>query len=79
MSQPQPAKPKRRERWGLRLILCLGLATAGLFTAQAQGYHTAGTIAAIVVGVFGAIVASILGWRSMLRQENRPSSRDQGE
>lgn len=57
---------KRRPRWGLRLIGSLGLATVGLFVAMAQGYHTLGTISAIVAGLFAATVASIFGWRSMV-------------
>ncbi len=57
---------RRRPRWGLRLIGSLGLATTGLFVANAQGHHSFGTVAAIVAGLFAATVSSILGWRSMV-------------
>lgn len=57
---------KRRPRWGLRLIGSLGLATVGLFVAIGQGYHTFGTVAAIVAGLFAALVSTIFGWRSMV-------------
>lgn len=61
----EEAPKKRRIRWGLLLLGFLLLGTVALFTAQAQGYHTLGTIGCTVIAFVGAAFCSFKGWRAM--------------
>lgn len=78
MTQPVTDKPAKRKHWGWRTLGFLLLGFIALFTAQAQGYHTIGTMGCIVIALAGAGYSSYKGYRSMISLEwvRKPDNHD---
>lgn len=60
---PPPRSPARAPRWGLRTLGFLLLGVVAVFTAQALGRHTAGTLGSLVLALAGAAYCSLMGVR----------------
>jgi hypothetical protein len=58
--EPPPRKPPR---WGLRTLGFLVLGFVAVFTAQAMGHHTVGTLGSSVIALAGAAYCSVQGVR----------------
>lgn len=69
MTQPVTAKPPKRKHWGWRTLGFLLLGFVALFTAQAQGYQTVGTMGCIALSLLGAGYCSHKGYRTMISLE----------
>ena len=59
----------RRPRWGLRTLGFLALAFTAIVTSAALGFHTAGTLGSLLLGLTGAAYCSIQGLRRALDEE----------
>ena len=55
--------PRRPPRWGLRTLGFLLLGFVAVFTAQAIGHHTVGTLGSSVIALGGAAYCSVMGVR----------------
>ncbi len=58
---PRAAAPARRPKWGVRTLLFLILAVAGILASNVQGHYTLLTLIGLVVGLGGAAVCSVRG------------------
>ena len=64
----QETPPRRPPRWGIKTLGFLVLGFVSMFTAQAMGHQTVGTMGSLIFGLGGAAYCSIQGIRSARRR-----------